>query len=166
MELTGLQSIEKWRELLLQIEESAPLRASVYNTKGIRIADGQVTANQLCPEIKATDKGQAFICAVAHMNLATIARNTRKPVVEECDAGLLKIVVPVFAGTEFIGAVGGCGLLSEDGEVDDFMISKTTAIPEEKIEALANGIGTLSTDQIEKLIDFIQTRIDKICKTE
>jgi ligand-binding sensor protein len=162
MELTDLQPIEKWRELVMEIERECALRASVYNTEGIRIADGLGVANRLCPEIKAHDKGQAFICAVAHMNMAAMAAHTRKPVVEECDAGLLKIVVPVFVKDEYLGAVGGCGLLAEEGEVDAFMISKTIDMAEEKIESLANGINTMSADQAEDLAAFIQAKIDKI----
>ena len=162
MELTDLQSIEKWQELVAQIEAMSPLRASVYNINGIRIADGDVAANRLCPEIKATDKGQAFICAVAHMNMAIIARNTHKPVAEECDAGMIKIVVPVIVQNKFIGAVGGCGLLPKHGEVDVFMVSKSTDIAEEKIEALSHGIGTINPDQIEKMTTFIQAKVEDI----
>lgn len=162
MELSDLQPIEKWQDLVMRIERLCPLRASVYNTEGIRIADGQGIANRLCPEIKAHDKGQAFICAVAHMNMAAMARHTREPVVEECDAGLLKIVVPVFVMDEYVGAVGGCGLLAEEGEIDGFMISKTIGMAEEKIEALANGITTMTAGQAENLTAFIQEEIDKI----
>ncbi len=162
MEMADIQSIEKWQELATQIEKVSPLRASIYDTKGIRIADGQGAANKLCPEIKATSKGQAFICAVAHMNLATIASNTRKPVVEECDAGMIKIVVPVFFKEEYIGAIGGCGLLAEDGEVDTFMIFKTTEIPEEKIAPLAEDIGRITPQKIDEVTDFIQSRLKEI----
>ena len=162
MELTDILPIEKWQELVTQIEHLSPLRVSVYNVDGIRIVDGQGSANDLCPAIKANPKGQAFICAVAHMNLATIARNTGKPIVEECDAGMLKMVAPVIVKDQFLGTVGGCGLLTEDGEVDTFMISKTTGISEEEINALSSGIGRLAQARIEALKVFIQSRIDEI----
>ena len=162
MKLTDLQSIEKWQELIAQIEALSPLRASVYNESGIRIADGHGTVNKLCPEIKATDKGQAFICAVAHMNMATIARNTNRPVAEECDAGIIKILVPVFVKNKFIGTVGGCGLLPEQGEVDTFLVSKATDIAEEKVEALSKDMGILSPEQIEKTTAFIQSKVEEI----
>jgi ligand-binding sensor protein len=165
MELTDIQPLEKWKQLVVQIESHSALRASVYDTRGIRIADGQGAANRLCPAIKATDKGQAFICAVAHMNLARMAKNQRRAVIEECDAGMLKIVVPIFAADEFIGAVGACGLLPADGEIDVFMITKTTQIDEERIEALAQGIGSLTSDQTAALAAFIETRIADLVST-
>jgi ligand-binding sensor protein len=165
MKLTDLQSVQKWRELIVQIEAMSPLRASVYNQSGIRIADGHGAANKLCPEIKATDKGQSFICAVAHMNMATIARNTNKPVAEECDAGIIKILVPVIVNHKFIGTVGGCGLLPEEGEVDTFMVSKATDIAEERVAALSKGMGTMSPGQIQKITAFIQSKVDEIIST-
>jgi ligand-binding sensor protein len=89
------------------------------------------------------------------MNLANEARDTHKPVIGECDAGLSKVVVPIFVGDEFLGAAGGCGLLLDDGEVDSFMLNKTLDLPEEKTEELAEGIVSLSTAQMEELADFI-----------
>ena len=63
-------------------------------------ADGNI-ALRVCEYIKANDKGQSFICAVAHMNIAREAMETRTTVIEECDAGLVKLVNPVFVGDDF-----------------------------------------------------------------
>ena len=91
-----------------------------------------------------------------------MAKHQRQPVIEECDAGMLKIVVPVFAGEEFVGAVGGCGLLPADGEIDAFMIAKTTQIDEPRIEQLSQGIGSLAADEAAGLADFIETQIAEL----
>lgn len=162
MELTDILPIDKWIEFEDDIRQRSGLVASVYNTKGIRITGQHHWSNRLCPAIKATDKGQAFICAVAHMNLAIIAEKTRGPVIEECDAGLLKIVVPIFAGDKFVGAAGGCGLLLEGGEVDSFMINRTTGISEEEIETLSTDIATIDQQQAEKLAGYIEQRLADI----
>ena len=162
MELTDLLPLEKWVELEKEINRRSGLGASVFNTKGIRITDFKKWPNRLCPVIKANEKGQSFICAVAHMNLAAQARKTRKPVIEECDAGLGKVVLPIFVGDDFLGAVGGCGLLLDDGEVDTFMINKTTDIDEEELESLSDDMGTITTEKAESLVAFIQEELDKI----
>jgi ligand-binding sensor protein len=162
MELTDIQAIDKWIDFENDIRQRSGLMASVYNIKGIRITGRRHWPNRLCPAIKATDRGQAFICAVAHMNLAIIAEKTRAPVIEECDAGLIKVVVPIFAGEEFLGAFGGCGLLFEDGEVDSFMINKTTDIPEEEIEALSAEIPTIDREQAQGLATYVQERLAAI----
>ena len=166
MELTDLLPLEKWAELEKEVTRRSGLDASVFNTSGIRITDFKQWANNLCPAIKATDKGQSFICAVAHMNLAEQARQTRKPVIEECDAGLVKLVVPVFVNDEFLGAFGGCGYLLDDGEVDTFMVNKTTDIDEEEIDRLSQGINAISTDEAESLVRYIADEIEKIIRGE
>ncbi|MFH2046448.1 MAG: PocR ligand-binding domain-containing protein [Pseudomonadota bacterium] len=164
MGLTDIAPIEKWIELEKEINRKSGLCANVFDIKGIRISDFQKWPNKLCPEIKATDKGQSFICAVAHMNLAALAKQTKKEVIEECDAGLVKIIYPIFINDEFVGAVGACGLLLDDGEADTFLINKITEIEEEKLDNLSSDIPSISTKEAEKLAQFIKEEIDKITR--
>ena len=162
MELTDLLPLEKWAELEKEIHARSGLESNVFNSDGIRITDNKVWVNRLCPSIKATDKGQAFICAVAHMNLANQARDTKSPVIEECDAGLMKIVVPIIVDGTFIGAVGACGLLPAGGEVDSFLVNKITDIEEEKIEALCEDLAVIEINSAEEVAQFIWEKIETI----
>lgn len=162
MELTDLLPLEKWAELENEIHARSGLESNVFNTDGIRITDNKVWVNQLCPAIKATDKGQSFICAVAHMNLAAQARDEQRPIIEECDAGLMKIVVPIAIDGEFIGAVGACGLLPSDGEVDSFLVNKMTDIDEEEVEALCEDLAVIEKNSAEEVAQFIWERIQKV----
>jgi ligand-binding sensor protein len=163
MELTDLQPLEKWIELEKAIHARSGLDASVFNTDGIRITNHKKWANRLCPVIKANPKGQTFICSTAHQNVAAQAVKTKKPVIEECDAGLVKIVVPIFVEDQFIGAVGGCGLLLEDdGEIETFLLGKTLDMEESELEALAQGLGSLSLPQAEEISAYIAGQIDQI----
>lgn len=156
MRLTDVLPLERWRDLEDEIFARSSLQASVFDSAGIRITDAKRWANRLCPMIKADARGQTYICAVAHTNLAKTAQVTRQSVIGECDAGLCKLVVPIFYGDEFLGTAGGCGLRLDDGEVDSFMLSKTIAMPEAKASALAGGIASLSTDQMQAVVDFIR----------
>ena len=164
MKLTDILPVEKWMEFEDKIFKKSGLESNVFNILGIRITNNKRWVNRLCPEIKANDKGQSFICAVAHMNLAAQANKTKKHVIFECDAGLLKIVVPIFVKDEFVGAIGACGLLLDDGEVDSFMIEKTTEIDEEKIKSLSNDISKVSTHFAESLVEFIKEELDLILR--
>ncbi len=162
MKLIDLLSLEKWVELEKEIVKKSGFNAGVYDIDGVRITDYKEWANKLCPVVNTDKKGQTFICAPAHQNLASMATNTKKGVAEECDAGIVKVVVPIFVDDEFLGTAGGCGLLFEDGEVEPFMVSKTLEMDEEEVEKLAEGMGTISEDDAAALITFIQERIDKI----
>lgn len=162
MKLTDIQPVEKWMELEKDIHERSGLASNIFDTDGIRITDYKVWVNRICPVVKAHESGQSFICAVAHMNIADMAKNSKEAVIEECDAGLLKLVVPVFVRGEFLGAVGACGLLLDDSDVDSFMVERTIGIGEEKIEELSNDIKRVSTEEVEALGGYITERIEKI----
>ena len=162
MKLTDIWPVEKWVSFEQHIHDISGLDANVFNTDGIRITDHKIWVNRLCPAIKATDKGQSFICAVAHMNIAAQAMQTREPVIEECDAGLVKLVVPIFHHDEFIGAIGACGLLTEDGEVDTFLINKTTDLQESLIESLSDDIKIIHRENAGALARHIQEELQKI----
>ena len=159
MKLTDLAPLDKWIELEKDLHKKSGLDVNVFDTKGYRISEFKNWANRLCPEIKATDKGQSFICAPAHMNIATLAMRSKQPVIEECDAGMLKLVVPIFFNDEFVGAVGACGYLLDEGEVDGFLVNKMTDISEEKVERLAEGIHSITTKNAEMLAEYITNQI-------
>jgi len=162
MKLNDILPIEKWIALEKDLHNRYGLDVNVFDTSGVRISDFKEWVNGLCPAIKATDKGQSFICAVAHMNIAAQAMQTRRPAIEECDAGLVKIVVPIFMDDTFLGAVGACGLLLDAGEVDTFLIDKITGIDEETAQDLAAGVGTISTAGAASLAEDVTRQIASI----
>ena len=159
MNLTDLMPLAEWEAIEQEINREYGLDANFFNIDGIRITSFREWANRLCPTIKATDKGQSFICAVAHMSVAAEAKSDRTPRIEECDGGLLKIVVPIFLGDKFVGAFGACGFILDDGEVDTFLINKVTDIPEEKLAALSEDIPHISRERAESLVDDVQKKI-------
>jgi ligand-binding sensor protein len=162
MKLTDIAPLEKWAVLEKDIHRQTGMDVNVFDPRGYRISDFKAWVNKLCPEIKATDKGQSFICAPAHMNIAAQAMRTRQPAIEQCDAGLIKIVVPIFVDDEFVGAVGACGFLLDDDEVDSFLVYKMTEMDEEKVQSLSEGIPTITTGQAQEFCRYIERQIKKI----
>ncbi|MFC1817043.1 PocR ligand-binding domain-containing protein [Thermodesulfobacteriota bacterium] len=162
MNLIEIAPLEKWIELEKDIYQRSGLDVNVFDIQGHRISDFKNWANRLCPEIKAVDKGQSFICAPAHMNIAIQAMRSKQPAIEECDAGLLKMVVPIFIEEEFIGAVGACGLLLDDGAVDSFLVNKITGIDEDRVVDLSRGIPSITTQKAKALSNYITERLSRI----
>lgn len=159
MKLTDLCPTEKWVELERKITRLSGLDANVFDPGGYRLTDYKHWANRLCPAVKSTDKGQSFICAVAHMNIAALAARGAETVIEECDAGLVKLVVPIFCKGEFLGAVGACGLLREENEVDDFLINKITGMAEDTIRNLSRDLPCISEAKLEATAAVIEAEI-------
>ncbi len=164
MKLTDIAPLEKWLELEQKINERSGLNASVFDVAGVRITEFKRWANKLCPVIKADEKGQNYICAVAHQNIAAQAERTQQPVISECDAGLMKLVVPIFTNGEFIGVAGGCGYVLGNGEVDSFMVNKTIGIAQEKLKDLSADVPVMTMEQAESHTEFIRSEIKQILK--
>jgi ligand-binding sensor protein len=162
MDLLDFAPLDRWVDLEKDIHQKSGLDVNIFNPEGYRISEFKIWANQLCPKIKATDKGQSFICAPAHMNIAAQAMRTKQPAIEECDAGMIKLVLPIFIDDEFVGAVGACGFLLDDGEVDSFLVNKMTDIEEETVERLSAGIPAITTKKAESLSRYITEQVDKI----
>ena len=162
MTLLDILPVEKWIELEIEINKRSNLNASVFDANGIRITDFKKWANRLCPVVKANEKGQSYICAVAHQNAANQAQKSKDAAIIECDAGLVKVVVPIFVNDEFLGVAGGCGLLLQDSEVDTFLVNKTTDIDLEKIGNLSNDIAIISMEQLKSVIRYIEKELEWI----
>lgn len=161
MKMINLLSKEDWKSLEEEFHRQTGLDTNVYDSEGFTFTGLKQWANKLCPVIKANPESLQAVCSVAHQNMAQQAKQTGRTVIEECDIGLVKICVPVMLGNEFIGAVGGCGLLMEGGEVETFMVHKLTGMDESKVEKLAAGIKTISEAGAREVAEEIEARVDR-----
>ena len=164
MKLTDLLPLDKWVQIEQEITRRSGLDASVFDVRGYRITGFKAWANRICPAVKANDKGQSFICAVAHMNIAAQAKQSKQPVIEECDAGLVKACVPIIVKNEYVGALCGCGMVLDDGEADTFLINKITGIDESKLEELSKDVPSISSDSLKSTLGFMSKTVDEIIK--
>ena len=164
MKLIDILPLENWVEIEQEINRQSGLNAAVYDVEGVRITDFKKWANRLCPALRETEKGQKFICAVAHQNIAARTIKTRKTVVDECDAGLMKFAVPIFVGDEFLGAAGGCGLLRSQEQVDAYLVHRTTDLDEKVVEELAQDIETIPNDTLKAVINYLEKTVTEIIR--
>jgi coenzyme F420 hydrogenase subunit beta len=159
MNLTDLLSPAKWLDFDMDFYERSGMNAYAFDTMGDRIAGHKKWANQLCPVIKGNPSKASNICGLSHQAMAAMAKKQRKIVVGECEAGLLKVCVPVVVNGEFVGIVGGCGLLAENGEVDVDMVSAVTGMDPALVERFAGDIRHLSREEIEEHIRYLEDRV-------
>lgn len=160
--MTDIQPKERWAELEREIHRRSGMRPRIYDPGGVGITENSICGNPLCEKIQSIPKAQTFICAVAHENLAAMAKKSGEPVIEECDAGMVKIVIPIFSGDRFLGAAGCCGMIMEGGEVDAFMVNRSAGIPEEEVERLASQIETATMEEAESLAAWIAGRVSEL----
>ena len=164
MKLVDMMPLEKWVEIEKEINRRSGLNAAVYDVAGVRITDFKKWANRLCPALRATEKGQEFICAVAHQNIAAQTIKTGTTVADECDAGLMKFAVPIFVEHEFLGVAGGCGLLRNQEQVETYLVHRTTGLNEEVVVRLSEDIETIPNDRLASVIRYLEKKVAEIIR--
>lgn len=159
MLLTDLLPAEKWEELEKEIAERFGLNATVTDNAGSRVTKFDNFCNKLCERIKTDPKGRTAICAVAGQFFASEVKDAEGPIMEECDAGLTKIAVPIIADGEIIGSVGGCGVLIDDAEADDFMVARSLGVDEAELEGCMASVPRMSRAQGEEVQAWMAHRV-------
>jgi Sensory domain found in PocR len=154
MELTDIKPLESWKSIADQIHDKFGFNGTVYKKDNFVLAKSDGWANKVCPAIKAGDS--VVVCSSAQQRLSKIAQEKKDCVVDECDAGFIKFLMPLYISNEFAGLIGGCGCLAERTEIDAFHISKLL-----KKEDITDMIGTtksISGDLLEEAVQFVRQK--------
>ncbi|MFP4477295.1 MAG: PocR ligand-binding domain-containing protein [Desulfatibacillaceae bacterium] len=162
MGLTDIMPVGEWNELVREFHDRSGLCCSVADVTGAHVSNHQNFCNTLCPRIKESPEALKSICAVAAQNFTVQAQKSGQPVVGECDAGMVKVAVPIFLGGTLLGTAGGCGGLMPDGEIEDFMIAKTTGMGAKEITLLSATVPVISLQQAREFADYAMERISHI----
>jgi len=162
MELTDIIPVESWRQLAETIHKRFGFNSCIYNKENFIIHSPVGWANELCPLIKAGES--RVICAASQKNISKRLLESRKPVIDECEAGFTKFLVPIFSNGTFLGSAGGCGCMMTDNHIDTFYISKAVGKDEEEINRLIKTIPKITRDTIAEASAYLQQEIEKIMK--
>ena len=159
MTITDLAPIEAWEQLERELHDKFGLNAAVNGADGMRVTAYANWCNQLCPRIKGDPKGLSAICAVAGRHFSQFCTEARKPLIDECDACLTKVAVPVLKNGEYLGCAGGCGALMQDSEVETFLVSKSLDMDEDEVEKLAATAPLLTPERADEIVAFLKKRL-------
>jgi ligand-binding sensor protein len=99
---------------------------------------------------------------VINQLLTQQAKDTREPAVDVCDVGLIKLNVPIYLQDTFLGVVSCCGSLPMGGEVEEFLIQRTTSLTDQAMRELSHTIKTIGQDQINDWIKIIQQKLGSL----
>jgi len=161
MELTDIMSGDEWKQLANEIYHKFGFNGTVYKTDNMILAKSDEWSNQLCPTIKS---GEAkIICASAQAKLSQTVQEKKESATGECDAGLIKFLIPIFVGNKFLGMVGGCGCVDEHSEVDAFYVSKM--LEKEDVSDLTGTVRKIARDKMFEAVEYVQSRINQALKS-
>ena len=134
------------------------MNCSVYDASGSALTRTPHWYNRLCPEIKANKDSLAAICAPGSKYLMAQVLQTRKPLIDCCDADLIKITVPIFVDETFSGTTGGCGRLPVGRAVETFLLKKTMGLSKPRILRLCEGVTSMTAREAGELAAFVEQK--------
>ncbi len=145
----GFRRKEEWIELLDRIALETKMAVTLTDDKGYHILHAQEERCPLCLRIREQDDSLAYICSRCNTAMLEEARQSLRPIIDYCDAGLSRMVVPIVRDQLLIGQVTACGGNSEKEEINLFLIAKQVGISEQEVEALASATPMVYEDKIE-----------------
>jgi ligand-binding sensor protein len=107
----------------------------------------------LCAAIRKNQTAATFICSQTNTAMLAVVRKTRKPEIDICEAGMIRLVVPVLQNGELKGQVFACGLAAEDEELNSFLIAKQLNLTEQEVLELAKSIPFGSIEKLRQPVD-------------
>ena len=155
MELTDIMPLESWKSIADKIHDKFGFNGTIYKKDNFVLAKSDGWANMVCPAIKSGDS--VSVCSSAQQRISKIAQEKKDCVVDECDAGFIKFLMPLYKSDEFVGMIGGCGCLAENTEIDAFHISKL--IKKEDVSDILNSTKHIPKDKLAEAIQFVQKQV-------
>lgn len=141
---------EEWTEILDSVWAECGMPASLRDETGnVLMARGE--QYPLCAEIRADGDALKFICAQTNTAMLHEVKSGREPLIDLCEAGLIRMVVPLLEGDTLIGYVAACGKASADDEVETFLVSKQLGVSESRAQELAASTPVASVDDFQAL---------------
>jgi ligand-binding sensor protein len=107
----------------------------------------------LCAVIRKNQTAATFICSQTNTAMLAVVRKTRKPEIDICEAGMIRIVVPILRNGELKGQVFACGLAAEDEELNSFLIAKQLNLTEQGVLELAESTPFGSIEKLRQPVD-------------
>jgi ligand-binding sensor protein len=107
----------------------------------------------LCAAVRNNPEATTFICSQTNTAMLAVVSKTLQPEIDLCEAGLIRLVVPIVRDGELVGQVFACGLAPRDEELDAFPIARQLGIPEEQVLELAKSTPLGSEEELRALVD-------------
>lgn len=145
-----LKSKDEWKEILNRFSTEVNMTACLTDESGSQLfCSGD--RYPLCSSVREDKDALTFICAQTNTAMLAVVKKRLQPEVDLCEAGLLRLVVPIISNNELIGQVTACGLAAEDDELDTFLVSKQLGITEAKVADMAKSTPVASEEELKQI---------------
>ncbi len=145
-----IMSAEQWDEILEDLASRSLMNVLLTDDEGgiLRTCGRH---NGLCERIRADDGARTAVCSQTNTAMLGLVRVTLQPVIEECEAGMLRLVIPVVRGGILVFQVTACGRLAHGGEIETFLLSKLLQMQEDDVVDLARSVNLVARKYVQSL---------------
>ncbi|MBW2195786.1 MAG: PocR ligand-binding domain-containing protein [Deltaproteobacteria bacterium] len=159
MTLLDLKSKEEWGEIVARFAQEAKMTACLTDDTGGK-PQCYFDRYPLCGAIRDDQESTTFICSQTNTVMLAMVKKTMEPEIDICEAGLVRLVVPILRNGRLIGQVFACGLASEQEDLNSFLIAKQLNVPEEKVLELAKSTPFGSEEKLKQLADRLFSELN------
>jgi ligand-binding sensor protein len=149
--MTPLDILSKneWEEILEQFARSSRMASCLGDAKG-SVIQCRSDRYPLCAAIRGNQETLTYICSQASATMSAVVKKTMRPELDYCQAGLMRVVVPVVRNGETVGQIFACGLASEEEEIDTNSLAKQLGISEDEVREMAKSTPLGSEEAVER----------------
>lgn len=146
MNVYDIKSESEWNAVLDALYEEVGMAASLTDPVGKML---QISGDRypLCEAIRADEQSLTFVCSQTNTVMLAEVKQTLKPMVDECEVGLLRMVVPLVHEGELVGQITACGRVGDPEDADVFLLSKQLKVEEQEAQRLLEQTPVLSVDE-------------------
>jgi len=152
MNIMNIKTPANWNDILYRFFRETGMTASLMDGQGnILLSQGE--RFPLCKAIRAHQEALTYICSQTNAVMFALAQKTMQPIIDVCEGGLLRVVVPLVHQGSVLGQVNACGLAPEDEEVDSFLLARQLEITEDEVRQLARSTPAGNEEELLPITD-------------
>jgi len=158
MSVYDLKSEQEWQAILDEISKRLGMPAALMDEKNV-ILQHSGTRNDLCLAVRGNDHSRSTICGASQQFLAQQAWSSGEPVIDVCEAGICKFVLPLGGPDRPVGTLTACGSCSRTEDIEDEMVQLNLPMEDEALASLKAQVPTLQVEDMKAYVDDLFRRI-------
>ncbi len=148
MKPSDLMTDEEWDALLNRYSTECGMAVALTDASGAILRESGKRF-PLCAKIRENDTALSFICSQTNTAMLQTVRTTLAPEIDLCEAGLVRVVIPIVREGALVGQIAACGKASQDEEFDPFLAAQTLEVDEEEVLGYFEGTPTCTADDMK-----------------
>ena len=156
-----VMSKDEWDEILDQFAQKTRMVACLGDPNG-NVIQCRSDRTPLCFAIRSKQETLTYICSQASITMSAVIAKTLKPELDFCQAGMMRVALPIVRDGSMIGQVFACGLASEEEEIEVSLLAKQLGIPENDVREMVGSTPVGTEEAVEKAVAELFDKINAV----